>query len=65
MSSTAEVFEKAIRILRKELNSKEFALFLQAITPKRGDSVKELDEKTKNLTMDEILQIIKKVEEKL
>ena len=65
MSSTEEVFDKAMKILKRELSSKEFLMFLQAITPKSGDSVKELEEKTKNLTMDDFLKLIKKVEEEL
>jgi len=61
--SSEEVFDKAMRILKKELSSEEFLMFLQTITPKSGDSVKELDEKTKNLTLDEFLKLVRKVEE--
>jgi len=65
MSTMEEVFDKTMKILKRELSSKEFLTFLQAITPKSGDSVKELEEKTKNLTMDDFLKLIKKVEEEL
>ena len=65
MSSTEDVFDKAMKILKRELSSKEFLTFLQAITSKSGDSVKELEEKTKNLTMDDFLKLVKKVEEEL
>ena len=65
MSTMEEVFDKAMKILKRELSSKEFLIFLQAITPESGDSVKELKEKTKNLTMDDFLKLIKKVEEEL
>jgi len=62
MSTTEEVFDKAMKILKRELSSREFLLFLQAITPKEGDSVKELEEKTKDLTLDDVLKLIKKAE---
>jgi len=49
MSSDLEVEEngvvrKALDILGKELTVEEYARFLAAITPKIGDSVKELRE---------------------
>jgi len=62
MSTTEEVFDKAMKILKRELSSREFLLFLRAITPKEGDSVKELEEKTRDLTLDDVLKLIKKVE---
>jgi len=39
-------------------------IFLRAITPKRGDSVKELREKTEDLTLDEVLELVKNAEKK-
>ena len=39
-----EVVKKALSILGKELTGEEYARFLAAITPKIGDSVKELRE---------------------
>ena len=45
-----EVMLKAIKILEKELTIEEFLIYLQAITKKTGDSVKELREKNKKTT---------------
>ncbi len=62
MSSSEEVLKKAIRILERELSSRELLEFLQIVTPKTGDSVRELEEKTRNMKFDEVLKLIKKVE---
>jgi len=40
----SKVVKKALGILGKELTVEEYARFLAAITPKIGDSVKELRE---------------------
>ena len=64
MSTMEEVFDKAMKILSKELSSRELMIFLRAITPKRGDSVKELREKTEDLTLDEVLELVKNAEKK-
>ncbi len=42
-----EVMVKALKILEKELTNEESLIYLQAITKRAGDSVKELREKTK------------------
>ena len=65
MTTMEEVVSKALKILRRELTDEEFLLYLQAITPKKGDSVKEIEEKTKDLTFDEILKMAKEAEKKL
>ena len=64
MTTMEEVVSKALKILRRELTDEEFLLYLQAITPKKGDSVKEIEEKTKDLTFDEILKMAKEAEKK-
>jgi hypothetical protein len=51
--------------MRDRLSNREFLLFLQAVTPRRGDSVKELRDKTKDLTLDEFLRMVKRVEDEL
>jgi hypothetical protein len=51
--------------MRDRLSDREFLLFLQAVTLRRGDSVKELRDKTKGLTLDEFLRMVKKVEDEL
>jgi len=44
MDTEAEVVRKVLNIAERELNLEEYARFLAVITPKVGDSVKELRE---------------------
>jgi len=44
MATEAEAVRKVLNIAERELTLKEYARFLAAITPKVGDSVKELRE---------------------
>ena len=55
-----EVMAKALEILKRELTNEEFAIYLQQITKRSGDSVKELREKTKNLSLEDFVKMIKK-----
>ncbi|MBO8180953.1 MAG: hypothetical protein H0Z19_10865 [Archaeoglobus sp.] len=54
-----EVMVKALKILERELSSEEFLIYLQTITERTGDSVKELRDKTGNLSLDEVLKLVK------
>ena len=54
-----EVMVKALKILERELSSEEFLIYLQTITERTGDSVKELRDKTDNLSLDEVLKLVK------
>jgi len=55
-----EVVKKALNILGKELTVEEYARFLAAITPKIGDSVKELREFRDAETEEEFLTRMKR-----
>ena len=55
-----EVMKKALGILRKKLSVEEYARFLAAITPKVGDSVKELREFRDAETEEEFLKRMQK-----
>jgi len=55
-----EVMTKALRILKRELTNEEFAIYLRQITKRSGDSVEELREKTKNLSLEDLAKMIKK-----
>jgi len=57
-----EVMIKALKILEKELTNEEFLIYLQTITKRAGDSVKELREKTKNLSLDKIIEMTRQFE---
>jgi len=58
-----EVMVKALKILEKELTNEEFLIYLQAITKRAGDSVKELRESTKNLSLSDVTKMAKKFED--
>ncbi|WP_457550674.1 hypothetical protein [Archaeoglobus sp.] len=60
MMKSEDVLIKALRILKRELTEEEFAIYLQQITKRSGNSVKELREKTKNLTIEELVEMIRK-----
>jgi len=64
MTTVEEVVTKAFRILRRELTDEEFLIYLQTITPKKGDSVKEIKEKTKDLSFEELIKMAKDAERK-
>jgi hypothetical protein len=60
MATEAEVVRKALNIAERELTLEEYARFLAAITPKVGDSVKELREYRDKATYEEILERLKR-----
>lgn len=60
VESEKEVVRKALKILRGELSLEEYARFLAAITPKVGDSVKELREFRDTETEREFLERMRK-----
>lgn len=53
-----EVMRKVMEILRNHLTREEYLTYLEVITKQKGDSVVELREKTKDLTIDEIMNQI-------
>lgn len=57
-----KVMIKALKILEKELSAEEFLIYLQTVTKRAGDSVVELREKTKNLSLDEVIEMSKHYE---
>ena len=54
-----EIIEEGIKTLYAKLGSTKTLKFFQLIGINRGDSVKELEEKTKNLSKDEVISLIK------
>jgi hypothetical protein len=60
MATEAEVVRKVLNIAERELTLEEYARFLAAITPKVGDSVKELREYRDKATYEEILERLKR-----
>ena len=60
MATEAEVVKKVLNIAERELSLEEYARFLAAITPKVGDSVKELREYRDKATYEEILERLRR-----
>ncbi|HDH45260.1 MAG TPA: hypothetical protein ENG66_07770 [Thermococcus sp.] len=58
-----EVMLKALKILEKELTNEEFLIYLRTITKRAGDSVKELRERTRDLSLNKVAEMAKKFEE--
>ena len=56
MVSEIEAVEKAMHILKRELTVDEYVEFLRAMTPKFKNSVKELRELTKDLSIEEVFK---------
>jgi len=56
------VLNKVFGILRKELSAEEYVTYLQMVTPRIGDATKELREKTKDLSLDEIIEGVREIE---
>jgi|Deesub1362B_J571_1020462.scaffolds.fasta_scaffold04944_4 hypothetical protein len=49
---------KALKILERELSSEKFFIYLQTITERMGNSVKELRGKTDDLSLNEVLKLV-------
>jgi hypothetical protein len=60
MATEAEVITKVLSIVENELTIEEYAMFLASMTPKVGDSVKELREYRDKATYEEILERLSK-----
>jgi len=60
MATEAEVVRKVLNIAERELTLEEYARFLAVITPKVGDSVKELREYRDKATYEEILERLRR-----
>jgi hypothetical protein len=54
----AKVIKKAMEILREHLTKEEYLTYLEVFAEQTGDSVIELREKTKDLTIGEIMDQI-------
>ncbi len=55
-----KVLEKIVGIAKRELNPVEYARFLALITPKKGDTVKQLRKLRDRETYEEIVARLKK-----
>jgi hypothetical protein len=60
MATAAEVVRTVLNIAERELNLEEYARFMAVITPKVGDSVKELRELRDAKTEEEFLAMVKR-----
>lgn len=63
MATKAEdvkIMEKALEVTKKELSPMEYARFLAIITPKVGDSVREIRKFRDTITEEEFLAILRR-----
>jgi len=60
-SEDLKVLEKVVYMAKRELDPVEYARFLELITPKTGDSTKELREIRDVESYEEIIERLKKV----
>jgi hypothetical protein len=55
-----KILEKVLNLARKELNPVEYAKFIAFITPKIGDSVKEIRKFRDTISEEEFMSMLKK-----
>ncbi|MFX0069449.1 MAG: hypothetical protein ACFFA1_07820 [Promethearchaeota archaeon] len=55
-----EILEKVLDLAKKELSPVEYARFLVIITPKIGDSVKEIRKFRDTISDEEFMEMLKK-----
>ena len=54
------LLRKGIKVLYKELGPSKLLSFFQALGLNKGDSLKEIENKTKKLNKEEVLKLLKK-----
>jgi len=59
-SEDMKILEKVLDLVKKELNPVEYAKFLTLITPKIGDSVKEIRKFRDTISEEEFMELLKK-----
>jgi len=59
-SEDMKILEKVLDLVKKELNPVEYAKFLTLITPKIGDSVKEIRKFKDTISEEEFMELLKK-----
>ena len=59
------VLEKALGILKRELSAEELLTYIQSITPMVGDATNELGEKTEWLSLQEVIEKAKRMENEI
>ena len=55
-----KILEKVLDLAKKELNPVEYTKFLTLITPKIGDSVKEIRKFRETISEEEFMKLLKK-----
>ncbi|MFX1520143.1 MAG: hypothetical protein ACFFCD_09520 [Promethearchaeota archaeon] len=59
-SEDMKILEKVLELVKKELNPVEYAKFLTLVTPKIGDSVKEIRKFRDTISEEEFMELLKK-----
>jgi hypothetical protein len=60
--TAGDVMKKALDILKGQLSREEYLTYLEVITPKVGNTTKELREKTRGMDLMMVLEEAKKYE---
>ncbi len=61
-AETPKVMEKVFNILKRELSAEEYLIYLQAITPRIGDTPAQLRDITKKMSLKDVVRRAKKME---
>lgn len=61
-AETPKVMEKVFNILKRQLSAEEYLIYLQAITPKTGDSTAQLRDITKKMSLEDVIRRAKNME---
>lgn len=57
-----KLMEKFFNILQRELSAEEYLIYLKAITPTRGNATAQLRGITKEMSLEDVVHMAKKME---
>jgi hypothetical protein len=57
-----KVMEKVFNILKRELSSEEYLIYLKAITPMVGNATAQLSDITKKMSLEDVVRRAKRME---
>jgi len=57
-----KIMEKVFSILKRELSSEEYLIYLKTITPMIGNATAQLRDITKKMSLEDVVQRAKKME---
>lgn len=57
-----KIMEKVFSILKRELSAEEYLIYLKAITPMIGNATAQLRDITKEMSLEDVVHMAKKME---